>query len=198
MATYSKTNGLTLFALGSVAASSVGLGAPVDVSTKMGGLVYPRFGRRSATAATAGCNIRLEASDSATLDNSWFPFCVFTSDFAACIANAVLGTVLAGTNVITTASTASLSIGDLMYIDNTVIASSEWGRVKSFVANTSITLEDNLINAQTGSTFYNLSEIYSPIAIPEGAMRIRAVIDASQFTQACAAQVLYSTIDGFA
>jgi len=69
MATFSKTLG-TLYTLASTAASSVSLGTALDVSTKMGGLVYVRFGRRSATAAGAGCNIRLEASSSATLDNS--------------------------------------------------------------------------------------------------------------------------------
>ena len=52
MATFSKTLG-TLYALASTAASSVSLGTPLDVSTKMGGLVYVRFGRRAATAAGA-------------------------------------------------------------------------------------------------------------------------------------------------
>ena len=198
MATYSKTNAQTLLALASVAASSVSVGSAVDVSTKIGGLIYTRFGRRAATAAGAGVNIRLEASQSASANNSWFPFASFTTDFAVSEAEAVSGTVSSGTNVVTVASTTNLVIGSLVYIDNSTIANSEWGRVKSISANTSITLEDNLINAQTGSTLYTLAEIYAPVSIPEGAMRIRAVADGASFTQAFAAQILYSTIDGIA
>jgi hypothetical protein len=101
MARFKKTNGQTLFALASTAASSVSLGTAVDVSTALGGLVYVRFGRRSATAAGAGANIRLEASHSSSADNSWFPFAVFTTAFAACEAEAVSGTVNAGTAITT-------------------------------------------------------------------------------------------------
>jgi len=198
MATFSKTNGQTLFALASTAASSVSIGSAVDVSTKMGGLAFVRFGRRAAAAAGASANIRLEASQSASADNSWFPFAVLATAFAACEAEAVSGTVSAGTNVITVASTTNLTVGDIVYIDNTTIANSEWGRIKSIVANVSITLEDNLVNAQTGSTIYDAAEIYTPLAIPSEAMRIRAVIDGALFTQAFAAQVLYSTVDGIA
>jgi hypothetical protein len=197
MATFSKTLG-TLYALASTAASSVSLGTPLDVSTKMGGLVYVRFGRRSATAAGAGCNIRLEASHSASADNSWYPFAVFTTAFAACEAEAVTGTVAAGATAITCASTTNLAAGDIIFIDNGTIGNSEWARIKSIVTNTSVTVEDALVNAATGCTLYDSAEIYAPVAIPEGASRIRCVVDASLFTQACAVQARYSTIDGIA
>ena len=197
MATFSKTLG-TLYALASTAASSVSLGTPLDVSTKLGGLVYVRFGRRSATAAGAGCNIRLEASHSASSDNSWYPFAIFTTAFAAAEAEAVSGTVAAGATVITVASTANLTQGDLIYLDNGTIGNSEWARIKSIVLNTSVTVEDALVNAATGCTLYDSAEIYAPVAIPEGASRIRCVVDASAFTQACAVEARYSTIDGIA
>ncbi len=197
MATFSKSNGV-LFALASTAASSVAVSSALDVSTKMGGLLYTRFGRRAATAAGAGVNIRLEASFSSSGDNSWFPFAIFTTAFATSEAEAVNGTVNAGTNVVTVASTTNLLVGSLVYIDNGTIANSEWGRVKSISTNTSITLEDNLVNAQTGSNIYTLAEIFPPVVIPEGAYRIRAVLDGASFTQAFACEVRYTTIDGFA
>ena len=197
MATFSKSVG-TLFALASTAASSVALSSALDVSTAMGGLVYVRFGRRSATAAGAGVNIRLEASHAASGDNSWYPFAQYVTAFAACEAEAVSGTVAAGTNVITVASTTNLVAGDIIYIDNGTIANSEWGRIKSIVANTSVTIEDNLVNAQTGATLYDLAEIYTPAAIPEGAVRIRLVADGSLFTQAFAMEARYSLITGIA
>lgn len=197
MATFSKTLG-TLYALASTAASSVSLGTALDVSTKMGGLVYVRFGRRAATAAGAGCNIRLEASHSATVDNSWYPFAIFTTAFAACEAEAVSGVVAAGATAVTVAATANLTAGDLIFIDNGTIGNSEWARIKSVVLNTSVTVEDALVNAATGCTIYDAAEIYAPVAIPEGAARIRLVVDGSLFTQACAVEARYSTIDGIA
>jgi hypothetical protein len=192
---FSKTANLDLLALQSVAASAVALGSAVDVSGKMGGLVYIRFGRRSATAAGAGVNIRIEASSKAANDNSWFPIAIFTTAFAACEAEAVSGTVNAGTKVITVASTTNLAAGDVIFLDNGTIANSEWGRIKSISANVSVTIEDDLVNAQTGATLYDAAEIYSPIEIPEGTIRLRAVADGSLFTQAFAIEVKYSTID---
>lgn len=196
--TYSKTGSLTLIALQSVAASSVVVGTAVDVSTKMGGLVYIRFGRRIATAGGAGANIRIEASFAASGDNTWFPIAIFTTAFAACSDEAVSGTVGSGTNVITVASTTGFAAGDLIFIDNSTIGNSEWGRVKSISANVSVTIEDNLVNAQTGATIYDSAEIYAPILIPDAAVRLRAVDDGSLFTQAHAIEVRYSNIDGIA
>lgn len=194
MARLKKTAGQTLFALASTAASSVTVGSAVDVSTALGGLVYVRFGRRSATAAGAGANIRLEASFTTT-DNSWHPFAVFTTAYAACEAEAVTGTVAAGATTITCASTTNLAAGDVIFIDNGTIGNSEWARIKSIVANTSVTVEDALVNAATSCTMYDSAEIYAPVAIPEGATRIRCVADGSLFTQAFAVQAMYSTID---
>ena len=197
MATFSKSVG-TLFALASTAASSVALSSALDVSTAMGGLVYVRFGRRSATAAGAGVNIRLEASHATSDDNSWYPFAQYVTAFAACEAEALTGTVAAAQAVLTLASTTNLTAGDLIFIDNGTIANSEWGRIKSIVANTSVTIEDNLVNAQTGATIYDAAEIYTPAEIPAGAMRIRLVADGSLFTQAFALEARYSLITGIA
>lgn len=197
MGTFSKSYA-TLFALASTAASSIAKSAAVDLSGKMGGAVYVRFGRRSATAAGAGVNIRLEASFASAGDNSWFPFGQFTTNFAACESEAVSGTVASGTDTITVASTTNLAAGDLVYIDNTTIANSEWGRVRAITSNTNIKIEDNLVNAQTGATIYDSAEIYPPVQIPPGIARMRAVLDGSLFTQAFAAEIRYTTIDGFA
>lgn len=197
MATFSKSVG-TLFALASTAASSVALSSALDVSTAMGGLVYVRFGRRSATAAGAGVNIRLEASHATSGDNSWYPFAQYVTAFAACEAEALTGTVAAAQAVLTLASTTNLTAGDLIFIDNGTIANSEWGRVKSIVADTSVTIEDNLVNAQTDATIYDAAEIYTPAEIPAGAMRIRLVADGSLFTQAFALEARYSLITGIA
>lgn len=194
--TPNKTAAGTLLALQSVAASSVVIGTPVDLSAVLGDtLVMVRFGRRSATAAGASANFRVEVSFSGSVDNSWFPLAVFSTGFAACEAEAVSGTVNSGTNVITVASTTNLAASDIIFIDNGTIANSEWGRIKAISTNVSVTIEDNLVNAQTGATMYDSAEIYAPILIPKEAMRARFVADGSLYTQAFAIEARYETYD---
>lgn len=196
MATFGKSTG-TLLTLQSVSASGSATSSPLDVSTAMGGLVYVRFGRRSATAAGAGVNFRMEASHATSGDNSWYPYAGSVSAFAACEAEAVTS-ASSGSNVLSVASTTNLTAGDIIFIDNGTIANSEWGRIKSIVANTSVTIEDNLVNTQTGATLYDSAEIYNTFEIPAGAVRIRLVADGSLFTQAFAVEAHYSLITGIA
>lgn len=198
MATITKTVQSALLSLQSVAASSVVVGSAVSISTALSAMVHARFGRRSATAAGAGANIRIEASRASSGDNTWFPLATFTSAFAACEAEAVSGTVNSGTNVVTVASTTNLTAGDIVFIDNGTIANSEWGRIKTISTNTSVTLEDNLVNAQTSSNIYDSAEIYTPVYVPEGVIRLRAVADGSLFTQAWAVEVTLITADSIA
>lgn len=190
MATITKTVGTSVLSLQSVAASTVLLSSAVDVSTKLAATLFIHFGRRSATAAGAGVNIRIEASAKSSGDGYWFPLAIFTTAFAAVEAEAVSGTVSSGTNVITVASTTNLAAGDIIFIDNGTIANSEWGRVKSIVANTSVTIEDNLVNAQTGATMYDSAEMYACQLDLTGISRIRVVADGALFTQAFAIDVL--------
>jgi hypothetical protein len=191
-----KTVQTDLLAIQSVAANSVAISSAFDMSGKLeGGLIHVRFGRRSATAAGAGVNIRLESSSATSGNNTWFPFAVFTTAFATAEAEAVSGTVSSGTNVITVASTTNLAAADVIFIDNGTIANSEWGRVKSISANVSVTIEDNLVNAQTGATLYDSAEIFPPVQVPKQAVRIRAVADGASFTQAFAIHVALMTYD---
>ena len=199
MATFAKTANLILLALQSIAASSVVVGAAVDVSTKLGGLVYVRFGRRAATAAGAGVNIRIEVSSKASGNNSWVPIAIFTTAFAAVESEAISNAEAAGDTVIEVASTTNLVAGDLIFFDNATIANGDFARIKSIVANVSVTLEEGLTNAQAAATvILDGAEIYNAVAIPEGAIRLRAVADGSLFTQAFAIEALYSTIDSIA
>jgi len=193
MASYTKTGNQTLITLTRAAANAVIVGSAVDVSAKIGGYINARFGRRSASASTAGVNIRLEASNRAS-GNHWHPFAIFTTAYAACQSQ-TLGTCAANQNVLAMASTTGITAGDIVFIDNSNAASCEWGRVQSIIANTSATIEDALANAQTGNTIFDSAEIYAPVAIPDGAMRVRAVVDGSLFTQLFAVEVVLSTID---
>ncbi len=195
MATFSKTQGTSVLSLQSVAASTVLLGSAIDVSTKIAASIFIHFGRRVATASTAGARIRIEASSKSSADGHWYPLAMFETNFAAVESEAVSGTVNAGTNVITVASTTNLAANDIIYIDNGTIANSEWGRIKSVSTNVSVTIEDNLVNAQTGATIYDGAEVFVANLNLQSVGRIRVVVDGSSFTQAFAIESHIVTTD---
>ena len=188
MATLAKTAATSVLSLQSVAASTVLISSAIDVSTKLAATIFIHFGRRAATAAGAGVDFRIEASSKASADGHWYPLATFTTDFIAAEAEVVTGTVASGQKVITVASTTNLTAGDIIYIDNTTIANAEWHRVKSIVANTSVTVEDNLVNAQTGATLYDRAEMFVASLDLASVVRLRLVADGSGFTQAFAVE----------
>jgi hypothetical protein len=185
-----KTTAQTLLSLQSVASNTVVLGSAIDVSAKLGAFIYLHFGRRAATALTNNGFFRVEGSPKTSGDGHWFPLATYSTATAACEAEAVSGTVNSGTNVITVASTTNLTAGDLIFVDNGTIGNSEWGRIKSISTNVSVTIEDNLVNAQTGATLYDAAEIPPPLPVDlSGVARMRVVFDGSGTGQAVAIEV---------
>lgn len=197
MSVWTKTQGTSLLALQSIASNTVVLGSAVDVSTKFAAFLGIHLGRRIATALTVGAKFRIEASVKSAGDGYWFPLVEFQSVITACEAEAATGTNNAGQNVVTVASTTNIAAGALVFFDNTTIGNSEWGRVKSIVANTSITLEDNLLNAQSSgaSTIYTLAESYSAKLDLSAIGRLRVVADCSGTGQAVAVDAFLVTGD---
>jgi hypothetical protein len=190
-----KTAGIELLALQSVAANAVVISSAQDVSTKLAACIFIHFGRRAATALTQAVEFRIEASSKASGDGHWYPLARFVTQSAAAEAEAVSGTVNAGTNVVTVASTSNLTEADLVFIDNSTIANSEWGRIKDIATNTSITLEENLANAQTGSTIYDSAEMFVAQLDLSAISRIRLVVDADNSGQAIAVEAHMVTAD---
>ena len=195
ISTPTKTGGNSIITLQSVAASSVLVSSAVDVSTKWKASLNVFFGRRSASSAGAGVNIYIEGSTFASGDDNWATLAQYTTGFAAAEAEAVTGVVAAGATVITCASTTNLTAQDYIYIDNGTIANSEWRRIKSIVAATSVTVIDALTNAQTSSTMYDSAETYNADLDLSSIMRIRVVADGSLYTQAFAIKVTSTYLD---
>lgn len=188
MATITKTQGTSLLTLQSVASNSVVISSAQDVSTKLAATVFIHFGRRATTALTEGMEFRIEGSSKSSGDGHWYPLATFKTAVAAAESEAVSGTVSSGTNIITVASTTNLVAGDLIYIDNGTIANSEWGRIKSISTNTSVTIEDNLVNAQTGATIYDQAEMFAAQLDLTAVGRIRLVADGRNTGQAVAVE----------
>lgn len=196
MAIINKTQGVSVLSLQSVAASTVLISSVVDVSNKFAAALFIHFGRRSATAAGAGVNIRVEASGKSSGDGFWWPVAIFTTAFAACTTRAVTTSSASGQNVVSTSTTTGLAIGDIIYIDNTTIGNSEFHRIKLVTASTSVTLEDNLNNTQgVTSNIYNAAEMYTCQLDLASIGRLRLVIDGANFTQAFAIEAFMVTGD---
>ncbi len=195
MSMVSKTAGISVLSLQSVASNTVVISSAIDVSTKLAISIFIHFGRRVTTALTEGMEFRIEASSKSSGDGHWFPLAVFKTATATAESEAVSGTVSAGTNVITVASTTNLVKGDIVYVDNTTIANSEWGRIKDLVTNTSVTIEDDLVNAQTGATIYDQAEMFVAQIDLTAITRIRVVADGRNTGQAVAIEVFAVTGD---
>lgn len=199
MATPSKTQATSLVALQSLASGSVLVSNVVDVSTKFAGMAYVHFGRRATTALTAGCSFRIEASAKSSGDGFWFPLYTWSSQVAAALSMTVTGTNNAGQNVLQATTTPAYVAGDLIYIDNTTIANSEFQRIKVVTTNTSVTLEDNLTNAQNNpaATTFNKAEWWGVPLDLSGVGRVRLVVDAASGPtgQNVAVEAFLTTLD---
>jgi hypothetical protein len=64
-------------------------------------------------------------------------------------------------------------------VKNSVLANSEFARIKSVSTNASVSIIDGLTNTQTGSTIYNQGEMFTAQLDLTAVGRIRLVADAS-------------------
>jgi len=173
----------------------------VVISTEQGILhdasackIWIKFGRRAATALTASINFRVETSPDSS-GNTWNTHTTLSTQLGASVADQIVnGTVAAGATVITLADTTGFVAGDVIFIENTTPANSEWARIKSISGGVSVTIEEALINAQTGATVFDQAEIYNVISIDlkglAGNGRIRVVSDGSGGGQAYAVEAI--------
>ena len=194
MANITKTQGTSVLSLQSVASNTVLISSDIDVSTKLAATVFIHFGRRATTALTAGMEFRLEASAKSSGSGYWWPVATFTSAIAAAESETVL-LAASGQKVLTMASTNNLVVGDVIFIDNGTIGSSEWAKIKSVSAGVSITVEDDLVNAQTSSVVYDQAELYVAQIDLTAIGRLRLVANGASTGQAVAVEALIVTGD---
>jgi len=196
MATVSKTQGTTLLGLQQLSSNSVVVGTAQDVSTKLAATVFIHFALVDAGGVLLdGVEFRIEASAKSSGNDQWFPLVAFKTYTAAPEAEAVSGTVSAAATTIAVSSTTNLSVGNIIFIKNATIANSEWARISGVTTNASITVIDGLTNAQTGSTIYNLAEMYTAQLDLTAIGRIRLVADGSGTGRATVIQGLMTTGD---
>ena len=181
MASFSKTQGTTLLSLQSIGANAVVVSPVVNVTSTIACSVFIHLGRDDTSGALpVGVNFRFEGSAKSSGNDQWFTIQSFNSFTTTPESEALTGTLAATSTVLTLASTTNLTAGDMVFIKNTTLTNSEFARIKSIVANTSITVIDPITNAQTGSTVYDQAESYAIIGQDLSAIaRVRLVVDAS-------------------
>lgn len=198
-----KTQGSSLLAVQSLASNATVISSVLSLTTQLAATIFIHFGRRSNTALTEGVQIRVEGSSKSSGDGHWYPLATFITQLAAVTSQAVNGTCNAAQAVVAMASTTGMSAdyaatsppGNRVYIDNGTIANSEFQVVKLVTANTSITLEDNLTNAQTGATVFPGAEVFVAQLDATAIGRVRVVIAANNTGQAVAVEVFAVTGD---
>lgn len=176
----SQVNLITLQSLTS--APRVVMSSELDTTNILSTSITIHLGRTSTNVFQSGINFRIEASSATSGDGYWFPVTIFTSALGTGTGSQnVNGTAAAGQKVIPIAATANFSVGDIVYIQNTTISNSEFGRIAVVTANTSITLEDNLRFSQPATSIVtSKSEMYYALIDTSAIERLRIVVDGTQ------------------
>lgn len=183
MATPVKTQGTSLLSLQTVATGAVVLGSPVDVSTKFAATVGIHVGRTATTALTNGAKVRIEGSLKGSLDGFWFVLSEFITGLTASTTTATLTTgTTAGATTLPMTATAGIVIGDKVYIREAgAEVNSEFGRVITVNANTSIVIEDGTLFNHTITTtkIWSQAEFFLAQLDLTSIGRIRVVADSA-------------------
>jgi hypothetical protein len=196
MASITKTQGTSLITLQQVASNMVVVSGVQDVSTKLAATIYIHLGRDDTAGNLSNpAEFRLEGSAKSSGNDQWFPLAIARSNINVPEAEAVTATVSAGQKLITMSSTTNYAVGQHVFIKNTTLANSEFGRIKDVDTNTSITVIDDLTNAQTGSTVYNRAELFTMQVDLTSVGRIRLVADCSSTGRTTIVEALMTTGD---
>jgi hypothetical protein len=192
-----KVTEVALFAIASVVSNSVSPGSSVDVSTYYGADVRIRLGRGTGTAFTVVPAIRLEGTyKTSPTANDWAVLAQVQPALGASIASqAVSGTEAAGQSTVTLAAGTNFATGDYIFFHNTTLGNSEWSRVFS-VSGADITLQEPLVNAQTGATVRDQAEQWHLLLDLTSLQKLRLVVDASGSGQACVVEATMGAVSG--
>jgi hypothetical protein len=187
-----------LLAIVSTASNAVTLSSALDCSTYYSADIRIRMGRGTSSAFTVGPRVRIEGSavNGTPTADQWVVLATFQMAIGASIGStAVSGTEAAGQTVVSLTSGTNFTAGDYIFFHNTTIGNSEWSRVVSIATN-DITIEEGLVNAQTGATARDQAEQYHCVVDLTGINRLRAVVDGAGSGQAVIAHIDYGATSG--
>jgi hypothetical protein len=154
-------------------------GTPVDVSTRLSGVAYIWKGVTQTTADLQGGldYMAVEVSGAAS-GNDWYEYFRALPTTTAAVTVSLSTAANAGDTVLSVANTTGFNPGALCFL--TCAANqdtqSEWVRIVSVVANTSITIKDGLAYAKAiGDALYTSAEQWAVPIDLGGVKRVRAL-----------------------
>lgn len=186
-----KTDEISVYAIASTASNAASIGTAIDVSTYYAGTLRIRMGRGTGTAFTVGPKVRVEGTpeSGAETANQWAVLATFQMSVGASIGSqTVSGTEAAGQTAVTLAAATNFAAGDYVFFHNTTIGNSEWSRVVS-ISGAEITIEEGLVNAQTGATCRDQAEQYLCSLDLTAINALRIVVDGAGSGQAVICEV---------
>lgn len=193
-----KVTETALYSITSVSSNVASIGSGVDVSTYYGVNVRIRFGRGTGTALTVSPTIRLQGvyKTSSPTANDWTTLHVYKPGVGATIGSQAQSSGGAsGSNSITLAAGTNFAARDFCFFHNTTLANSEFQWVQS-VSGAVLTLIDNLVNSQSGSTVRNQAEEYNQFVDCTSLEKLRLVVDNSGTGQAIIVEAGFGAVSG--
>lgn len=134
------------------------VGSAINTSTKRGATIFLLHGYVEAAADTNPGKflVQIRPDDGAgSVNEHWITVVELPAKGTTPDTEALTGTESAGDTVLECASTTGFAVEDELYIQNGTLANSEWAKLRSLVANTSLTVMEGITNAQTSSTVWN-------------------------------------------
>jgi len=161
-----------------VSANGISKSDELNVSSIFIAQLFIDFAPTSVSAITVGPSLEIQSTPFPTGDAGWRAIIAPTVfQTATPNSSAVDGTEAAGSTLIEEVTTTGLANDQLLFFKNTTLQNSEWSKVQAVSAGVSFTIFDGLTNAQTGSTWFNGGEYFTPL-VDLGAMkRLRAIVN---------------------
>jgi len=176
MANITKTVQTELAAIAAVVGAAQAISSVLDVSTNLAATILIDHAPASAVAPTKGTEYRIEISEKDAGNDTWRTLTSFVTGLTAAVAKALDGDEAIGQTVIEENATAGLAVGDIVFIVNAALGSSEWAKVVALAANVSFTIQDALTNDQAlGAAYYNQCEQFVAVIDLTSIKRLRVV-----------------------
>lgn len=195
--TLTKVTETDILAIVSTASNVVTVGSAVDCSTWYAAELRVRMGRGTGTAFTRGPSVRIEGSFKASpTADDWAVLTEFQMQIGATIGSqAVSGTEDAGQTDVTLAAGTNFAANDYVFFHNATLGNSEWSRVVS-VAGAVLSLEEGIVNAQTGATVRDQAEQYVALLDLTSIQKLRVVVNGAGSGQAVICEVVAGAVTG--
>jgi hypothetical protein len=194
----SKTGGGIAIAPVAVTHPDTVIGSSIDISGKFETAVTIFHSSVEATANTNPGVFQVEVSPFSSGDNSWvvLPACIFPATVSTADTEAMTATEPVGETALAVASTTNIIAGDMLYIQNTTIASSDWSQCQEIVTNTSVNLYRGLTYEQdSNSVIWNDADKWVCV-IPIDFLRFQVTFRHEGGTGAnCEIKAEYATVD---